>query len=68
LRREPSARAEPNPTDAPRPKPVGVGPTPPGSPNQQVYELADEGRSAMHIAEQLKLPLGEVEFILRLRQ
>jgi hypothetical protein len=68
LRREPSARAEPNPTEAPRPKPVGVGPTPPGSPNQQVYELADEGRSAMHIAEQLKLPLGEVEFILRLRQ
>ncbi len=68
VRRERSARAEPTPTDASQPKPVGVGPTPPGTPNQQVYELADEGRSAMHIAEHLKLPLGEVEFILRLRQ
>jgi hypothetical protein len=44
-----------------------TGPTPPGTPNERVYQLADEGRTPIYIAQELDLTLGEVELILRLR-
>lgn len=43
-------------------------PAPPLNPlHQRVYDLADAGKSLMQLAEQLEMPLGEVELILNLR-
>lgn len=45
--------------------------TPPPSPDRRfsrVYDLADAGISAAAIAEQVEMPVGEVELILNLRQ
>lgn len=41
----------------------------PGSPDRQaeIFALADQGRSAAEIAEQIGTPLGEIELILSLR-
>lgn len=41
----------------------------PGSPDRQaeIFALADQGRSAAEIAEQVSVPLGEIELILSLR-
>jgi DNA-binding NarL/FixJ family response regulator len=41
----------------------------PGDPRHaEVYDLADQGRSSMEIAQQLNRPSGEIELILALRR
>ena len=51
----------------PRSEPASV--RKPGDPRfQRVYELVDSGASAVKAAEQLNMPLGEVELILNLRK
>ncbi len=36
--------------------------------NRRIYELADEGRNALQIAQELQQRIGEVELILNLRE
>ena len=46
-----------------------VKPTDPVDPRfERIYELVDAGASPIQVAEQLDLPLGEVELILDLRK
>jgi len=49
----PAAAATPNPVD---------------ERTQRIYDLADQGRAAIEIAQKLEEPLGEVELILNLRK
>jgi DNA-binding NarL/FixJ family response regulator len=54
----------------PRPARIDSIPGLPAAPDTrhaQVYELADQGRSARQIAQQLNRPQGEIELIIALR-
>lgn len=42
--------------------------TPPGERRRRIYDLADQGTSALVIADALQMPIGEVELILSLRK
>lgn len=68
-RKEPAA-VDAAKTDVPSPGSVAVNPNllPRHETAQRVYALADGGASAIQIAEQTELPLGEVELLLNLRQ
>jgi hypothetical protein len=46
---------------------LGTTDTPPDPRIERVHRLADAGRQPIKIAEELSMPLGEVEFILNLR-
>ena len=69
--RAPQPIAQPPPAQASVEMPASTetsAPTEPIDPRfQRVYELVDAGDSPIKIAEQLALPLGEVELILNLR-
>lgn len=56
------------PVAAPSPEPTSTPDTAVGDPRfERVYALIDSGASTISAAEQLSLPLGEVELILNLR-
>ncbi len=55
------------------PPPIASAPprcpsTPPGERRRRIYDLADQGTSALVIADALQMPIGEVELILSLRK
>ncbi|MEW6198934.1 MAG: hypothetical protein AB1601_09755 [Planctomycetota bacterium] len=64
--------AAPTPTTSAPPPTTSVPPrcpsTPPGERRRRIYDLADQGTSALVIADALQMPIGEVELILSLRK
>lgn len=60
----PAAGTNSIPAESPQPAPP---PSPVESRHADVYALADQGRSALEIAERLNRPSGEIELILALR-
>ncbi len=68
-RAKPGVRSPRNDTGTrPEPRPEERRPIKPVDPRfQHVYDLVDAGASAIKAAQQLNMPLGEVELILNLR-
>jgi hypothetical protein len=60
----------PEPAASPPPDPAPPRPptTPPDERRRRIFDLADQGTSALVIADALQLPIGEVELILSLRK
>ena len=54
---------EPDPGHGGEPEPIKIDPV-----HQQIYDLADAGKSALQIARQLGRTTGEIELILNLRR